>query len=168
MVCGIENMTRLEDGLTSQPIRVLSANFPAETKAALDEALRDEPEFHTVGSIDIDFDRPEGILRLLETIGRLQGYRSELLVVVLYSDQEFTLPNIFKHLMQEYPDLRVLVFAHHQTVASAYWMGLNKVVLYSAHGDSASDSLRAGITYLAHVNPQALWQDAQQPRDNPT
>lgn len=159
-------MTQADEGGAEQPIRIVSANFPPEARRALDDLLRDEPGFLLVGSLDIDFDTPEGNLRLLETFARLQGDDGELLLFVLYSLERRKLPNIFGHLMQEYPDVRLLIFTKDEMVVSAYWMGLHEIVLPSVRDSSPSHALRLGITYLARVNPQDVSHAVPYPADD--
>ncbi|MCA9904069.1 MAG: hypothetical protein KC547_09440 [Anaerolineae bacterium] len=122
-------------------------------KRIVGEALKDAPEFIHVGDLEFDFATPMGNLSLLQSVQRLQADNPDVLVFVLYTQHQQALPGIFTHLLQEFPDVRLLVFAEQNATLTAYWMGLTARELVRAQAANVPKNLRAGIQFLAQLNP---------------
>lgn len=143
----------VKDEFSEQRVRVLSGNFPPAMRSLVGASLKDAPEFTHVGELEIDFATPAGNLSLLQSVQRLQADTPDVLVFVLYTQHHQALPGIFTHLLQEFPDMRLLVFAEQNATLTAYWMGLTARELFRSQAADVPDNLRAGIQFLAQLNP---------------
>lgn len=98
---------------SSDPIRVLLADFPGVMNEVLLDLIQAQPDMVLVG-------KASGGVELLEMAGNAVD------VVIMGASQTRPLPGIGSHLLGAYPDIRLLVVTYSGDQAVLYWLGLRQ------------------------------------------
>lgn len=97
----------------SPPIRVLVANISGVVLQLVAQALAAQPDMKLVGQV-------EGKVEVLmaASVG--------VDVLILGTPQVYPMPNLCTHLLNEFPDLKIVALAHTGETAMLYWLGVRR------------------------------------------
>jgi hypothetical protein len=117
------------DHLSADPIRVLVTDVTDLWYRQIEELVRAEPDMTLVG-------RVTGRVELLLAVD------NGIEVVVIGAPHRKPPPGICSHLLNEYPDLKVLVLSADTGELDVYWRGLRRKHLGSLSGAALVDRIR--------------------------
>ncbi len=111
-------------------IRVLLADLPAILVQVIMEKIEQQDDIEVIGRVQ----DPVELLRAA----------AEADVVLISAPQIDPPPGICSHLLNEYPEVKILVLADHQDVAMGYWLDIQRRRIEPL----TADDLVAGIRSL--------------------
>jgi hypothetical protein len=110
-------------------IRVLAANLSAVLIGLAVQLIAQQPDMVLVGQV-------HGSIDLLVAVGHGVD------VLILGAPQVYPMPAICSHLLNEYPDLRILVVTSTGEAAMLYWLGLRRQQLSAVSAVALISSIR--------------------------
>lgn len=146
-------MTQDQDDLREH-IPVATANCPTAVREALETALDVETQLRYAGDIRID---PVSDGDLKTALAQFNALMADgVLILILYLPEKASkLPHLFRHLLEAYAGLRILVISDPLTASSitVYWMRLHWSKLPVKDTDNLSGALLNGIRFVTTLDP---------------
>ena len=115
--------------ISSSPIRILLANLSGIMRQMIANLIQAQPDMVLVGEVD-------GQIEVL--YAALKGVD----IVIIGSSQLYPPPGLCSHLLNEFPELKILVYAARESAASGFWLDIRRCYIKDASGGKLVDSLR--------------------------
>src|SRR5258708_34890040 len=125
-----------EDG-QPQAIRILVANLAAKLAQIVIDTVSAQPDMALLGTV-------QGQMEILVEIERLKPVE----ILLLGSNTGFPPTGLCSHLLDQFPQLRILLIGASDEVVWAYWLGLYAKTLHLIE----AETLASDIRYIANLN----------------
>lgn len=120
--------------MPSSPIRVLFANLPVVLRELFTQQLMEQGDIQVVGYSQ------DNVSIMLQT-------REGVDVIILGAPRLKPPPGICSHLLNEFPNVRILVYSLEQNALTGYWLGVRKCHVQHINTTTLVESIRTLFNY---------------------